>query len=105
MALQATFRKQPFDFGNLFAQLRAKKSTTVQTVICFKSRFKTLADAKKWVKEHKFKTTWKGRPPVEKETSWHFRQRDPADFIKDSFRTIKLATGVSAIIGKLKEGK
>lgn len=78
------------------------KQTEIQTVILSKSRFKTLADAKKWIKDHNFKVSHKGKQPDETSTSFRFRQRDPGDFQRGSFRTITLDRGVSAVIGRPK---
>jgi hypothetical protein len=38
----------------------------------------------------------------ETESSFRVRQRNPGDFVKDSFRTISFGPGISAVIGKLK---
>jgi DNA adenine methylase len=83
----------------------AQQATEVQTVILDKKKFKTEADAAKWVKDHKFKTEHGGKGVDETESSWRFRQRDPGDFQEGSFRTISLADGVKAVIGKPKQAK
>ena len=62
---------------------KGKKTTDVQTVI-FKKDNWTLDKAKKWLKDNKFKST----KVDETEDSFRFRQRNPGDFEKDSFRTI-----------------
>jgi hypothetical protein len=80
----------------------SKQTTIVQTLIFDKKHF-TLAEAKKWVKDHGFKIPNPGID--ETDTSYRFRQIQPNRFKKGSFRTIKLATGVSAVIGRLKEEK
>lgn len=82
---------------------KTTKQTEIQTVICSKTRFKTLAAAKKWVRDHDFKTSHEGKPPDETSTSFRFRQRDPGDFQAGSFRTITLDKGVSAVIGRPKQ--
>jgi DNA adenine methylase len=82
-----------------------QQATEVQTVILSKDKFKTLADARKWVKEHDFKTEHGGKGPDETEDSWRFRQRDPGDFKDGSFRTIALTDGVKAVIGRPKTTK
>lgn len=83
--------------------MKTTKQTEIQTVICSKKRFKTLAAAKKWIKDHDFKTSHNGKGPDETSTSYRFRQRDPGDFQSGSFRTITLDKGVSAVIGKPKK--
>lgn len=82
-----------------------KQATTIQTLILSKEVFKSLDAAKKWIKDHDFKTTHQGKGPDETETSYRFRQRDPGDFITGSFRTIQFqgTKGVQAVIGRLKE--
>lgn len=79
------------------------KQTEIQTVICSKTRFKTLAAAKRWIRDHNFKVSHEGKKPDETSTSFRFRQRDPGDFQTGSFRTIALDRGVSAVIGKPKK--
>ena len=79
------------------------KQTEIQTVILSKSRFKTSATAKKWIKDHNFKVSHEGKGPDETSTSYRFRQRDPGDFQAGSFRTISLDRGVSAVIGRPKK--
>lgn len=71
---------------------------TVQTLIFSKSGFKE-ADAVTWAQEHSFKV----EKVDETDDSYRIRQQDPALFIEDSFKTVALTDGVSAIMGKLKE--
>lgn len=73
--------------------------TTVQTLIFSKEKFETEASAKKWAKDHDFKF---GKVD-ETESSFRLRQRDPGDFRPRLLRTIDLADGVKAVIGRLKE--
>jgi hypothetical protein len=80
-----------------------KKQVVVQSVILSKTKFKSLAQARAWVKSHGFKTSHKGKGPDETDTSYRFRQRDPGDFAR--MRTKQLTEGVSAVVGPLKEGK
>jgi len=79
------------------------KATEIQTVICLKSRFKSLRDAIKWIRDHDFKVRHKGKAPDTTSTSFRFRQRDPGDFKKGTFRTIELDKGVKAVVGTPKE--
>ena len=80
------------------AKQAKRPSTTVQTIICSKARFKSRAAAAKWVRDHGFHTT----KVDETSTSYRFRQREPGAFTKGSLRTITLTNGVKAVIGKLK---
>lgn len=75
------------------------KQTQIQTLILSKEKFKTRADAKKWVVDHDFKST----KIDETSTSFRFRQKEPSDFIEGSFRTITITDGVSAVIGRPKK--
>lgn len=70
--------------------------TTIQTLIFSKDAF-TGAKAMAWAKEHGFASP-KGAD--ETEDSLRVRQRDPGAFQEDSFRTIELAPGVKAVIGR-----
>ncbi len=75
-----------------------QKQTEVQTLILSKEKFKTRADAKKWVDDHDFRSD----KIDETENSYRFRQKEPSDFIEGSFRTIEITDGVKAVIGKPK---
>ena len=68
--------------------------TSVQTLIMSKKEFKKASDARKWAKDHSFKTS----KTDETETSFRFRQFDPAECTKGSQRTILLTSGVSAVV-------
>ena len=76
-----------------------QEGTTVQTLILSKDRFGTAGEAKRWVRTHKFKA----KKIDETESSYRFRQRDPSEFRRGSFRTIEIAEGVKAVIGRLKD--
>jgi HK97 family phage portal protein len=79
-----------------------QQSTTVQSVIFSKSEGWTKVSAKKWAKDHGFKTG-----VDETGTSYRMRQREPSEFIEGSMRTIILQDKpkkiVKAVIGKLKK--
>jgi len=73
---------------------------TEQTVLFDRERW-TVQAARAWLKEH-------GKhfgQVVVKDARFHFRQRDPGDFRRGSFRTVALGegTGVQAVMGHLKE--
>jgi hypothetical protein len=74
-----------------------------QSVICFKTRFKSLAAAKRWIKDHGFKLTHRGKAADETSTSYRFRQRDPGDFKDGTLRTVRIDRGVCLVVGKLKK--
>jgi hypothetical protein len=73
--------------------------TTVQTLIMSKEQFATADDATAWATEHDFSAD----KIDETDESWRLRQRPPEDFDEDSLRTIELADGVQAVVGRLKE--
>ncbi len=75
-------------------------TTTVQTVILSKERFKSLMRAKEWVQGQR---GLKSGKVDETESSFRFRQRDPGDFKPGSFRTKKISEGVTIVIGRLKD--
>jgi len=85
------------DPGQKIAHLK-QQSTTVQTLIFDKEKF-TKQQAIDWAEEHDFKSDGVD----ETEDSYRIRQRDPDEFIEDSFRTIELDDGIKAVIGKLKD--
>jgi hypothetical protein len=78
----------------------------IQSIVVEKKEGLTIDKAKKKAVESG------ARPPIPKNlidetaTSFRFRQRNPSDFIKGSFRSFKIkGQGVTIIYGKLKEGK
>lgn len=82
------------------AQYLVKRvSTEIQTIICSKRRFRSVAEAAQWVREHGFAA---GKVD-ETEDSYRFRQREPEEFQPNSFRTITLTRGVQAVIGRPKK--
>lgn len=74
-----------------------QEGTTVQTLILDKERFASKGSASKWVRDHKFQAA----KVDEKADTFRYRQRDPGDFRRGSFRTIQIAEGVKAVIGRL----
>lgn len=75
----------------------AKQSMVVQSVIISKTVAKSKKEAVKKVPDG-FKTS----DIEETEQSWRFRQRDPDDFMPNSFRTKQIAPGVTLVLGKLR---
>lgn len=88
------------DVLDLLSLEKRQQSTTVQTLIFSKEKFKTSEAAQQWAKRHNFRSDKVDGT----EDSWRLRQRDPELFDDKSFRTIELTDGVKAVIGKLKEG-
>jgi len=75
----------------------AQEKTTIQTLIFSKDKF-TKQQAKKWAKNHGFKSS----NVDETSKSFRLRQKEPTEFKPDSFRTISLADGIKAVIGRPK---
>lgn len=73
--------------------------STIQTLIFSKEKF-TSAKAVEWAKEHGFKA---GKGADETEESFRVRERDPGRFQEGTFRTIELAPGIKAVIGRPKK--
>ena len=78
-----------------------RKSTEVQSVV-FKREDFTLKQAKKWLKSHGYKITFKGKNVDKKNKSqWRFRQTEPSKY--NDYRTKEMGnTGVSLVLGLLK---
>lgn len=74
-------------------------STVVHTLILDKEVFKTTAEAIEWVRTHCFST----EKIDETDDSFRILQIDPSAFVQDSFKTIEIRRGVSAVVGKLRE--
>lgn len=77
-----------------------KDTTIIQSILFDKEKF-TLEEAKKWLEKHNFKN----EKVDETDKYYRFRQREPDEFIPDSFRTIEITDGIKAIVGRLKEGQ
>jgi HK97 family phage portal protein len=78
--------------------LKAPEGFEIQTLIFSKEKFPKKEDAINWAKDNGFLVT---KEPDETADSWRIRQKDPDDFDAESFRTIELRDGVSAVIGKI----
>ena len=76
-----------------------RPATKVQTLIFDKEVYKTAEAARKWAKDHDFKSD----KVDETDTSFRLRQRNPGDFEPDSLKTITLDKGIKAVIGRLKK--
>jgi hypothetical protein len=75
-----------------------KNPMVVQTLILSKDKFSSSKVARKWVKDHGFKSS----KIDETSTSYRFRQIGPGSFDKNTFRTISITEGVKAVVGKKK---
>lgn len=75
--------------------IQMRQGLKVQTLILRKSAFESLSEARKWVREHNFKTS----KVDETSTSWRFRQFDPGRCQEGSFRSEKdfIKKGVTAV--------
>ena len=82
---------------SVWSYLFSRQSMIVQSLILAKEVF-TREQATRWITDHGYHV----RKVDETSTSYRFRQREPGDFKPRSFRTIKIETGVSAVVGKLK---
>jgi hypothetical protein len=69
------------------------EGTKVQTILMSRNKF-TLNKAKGWLKKHDYKAS-----VDTKKNYFRFRQVEPAEFEKDSFRTIAFTDGIKAVIG------
>lgn len=78
------------------------RKTDLQTIIVSKDRASTRKQAEKIADKHAKRAIYTSR---ETGRSWRFRQRPPGDFVKTSFRTVKVDPGVSLVFGTLKRGK
>jgi 8-oxo-dGTP pyrophosphatase MutT (NUDIX family) len=86
------------------AELRSKSTNdrtglVVQTLILDRATFNTLDEAKKWVTSHGFKIH---KEPDITAKSYRFRQEDPSRFVRGSFRTVLIRSGVQAVVARLK---
>ncbi len=70
--------------------------TVIQTIM-FKKQYWTLKRAKSWLKEHDY--TNSGVDETDK--YYRFRQIDPSEFDKSSFRTISFKPSVKAVVGSM----
>lgn len=98
--MRMILRKSEDDSGHELIELQAKKpSMVVQSLIFSKDKFKSASEAKRWAKDHGFKTD----KVDDTEGSYRLRQKDPEGFADKSFRTFKITDGVQAVGAKMKK--
>lgn len=73
-----------------------RQRTSVQSVVCSKSRFGSEAEAARWARDHDFRADKVDAT----DDSFRFRQFEPTRCKDDSFRTIEMDEGVKAVICK-----
>lgn len=95
------FETEPPEFAVRSEGKQERPATEVQTVILSKDEFPTREEAESWIRDHDFHA----EKVDETENSWRFRQFEPGECQGDSFRTIELTEGVSAVICRPKEGR
>lgn len=76
---------------------RYKAPMETQSVVLRKDRFRTIAKAKKWVREHGFSVSY---GVDSKPNTWRFRQEDPSLFHKSTFRNKYIDDGVYLVLAK-----
>ena len=81
---------------------KCQNSTVIQSLVLQKAKFKTIGAAQAWVEEHNYKLAHNNKKPNETSKSFRFDQAEPKKFKEPSFRSVDIAIGVKAIIGKLK---
>ncbi len=92
--IEKDFQKSWDEADQWVMKVFIQKQTDVQSVVLAKSRFKTVADASQWVKDHDFKTT-----KVDETTNtFRFRQFDPGLCREGTFRNKRITDGVLAVI-------
>jgi hypothetical protein len=84
---------EAFEKGGSFT--KCPVGTEVQTFIFSKEKFSN-ARVKAWIKEY---GKVEGGAVETNTMSRRVRQKDPSEFVKDSFRTIDIANGIKAVIG------
>lgn len=77
---------------------KAEDALSVQSLIFSKESFDS-ESALTWAKDHNFKS----ESAEDGGDSIRIGQRDKQDFVEDTFKTVALTDGVSAVMGKLKE--
>ncbi|MCE5281958.1 MAG: hypothetical protein LLG93_07625 [Deltaproteobacteria bacterium] len=81
--------------------LLERKASEIQTIILSKSAFRDSKAARAWARDHDF-----GSAKIDETgESFRLRQREPSEFSDRSFRTIDIAKGVKAVIGRPKGTK
>lgn len=75
----------------------ADQTTRVQSVIMDKEKF-TKREAIRWAKKHKLKSE-----ADEGVTVWRFRQHEPSEFQKGTFKSKKIKPGINLLLAKPKE--
>lgn len=78
------------------AEELAAGHTEIQTLIFAKAKYPSADEALAWCKSHDFSAG----TSRDTEDSFRIRQKPPEDFVSGSFRTIRIAEGISAVIGR-----
>tara|TARA_R110000824_G_scaffold238454_1_gene427245 strand:- start:868 stop:1101 length:234 start_codon:yes stop_codon:yes gene_type:complete len=73
----------------------------VQSII-FNKKNHTLKGVKKWLVDHKYKTSFYGKQIENTKNFYRARQKAPSRFEKKSYRMMKKRGGIEFVIGKLK---
>lgn len=83
----------------IFLDLLPILQMVVQSVI-FKKRYYTLPQAKMWLREQGYKTSFHGKPVHETLYTYRFRQAKPAreQKSKSPYKTLKVRPGISFVL-------
>lgn len=82
------------------ARRKVTGNTHIQSILFSKKNFHNTAQVKRKLQEME-----KHSKKIETKPTWNWiraRQENPKNFKTDTFRTIKLGTGIKAVIGKKK---
>lgn len=90
------------DGARLNPSATQRSGMIVQSLVLSRAKFSP-GEAERWVRAHGFKAAHRGKGPDATGASHRFRQRDPGEFEKGSFRTIRMADGVQAVVGRLRK--
>ncbi len=75
---------------------------TVQSVLLNKKHFGSRSKASAWIRKHDYRVSINPNPNKEDATHYRYRQIQPREFKPKTFRTKKINSYVSLIVGILK---
>lgn len=81
-------KKSPWDS-------KKRKGSKVQSILMNLNAFKSIKDARKWLKKNGYKYS----NVDASDKYWRFRQESPSKFKKGSFRTKELTKDIKIVVG------
>ena len=86
-------------FNDILKYFEKEEVVTTQAILLNRTIFQTEEEVIKWLKEHSKKYDNINKT----EQYWEARQRDPGNFVVETFKTYEIDEGIKLILGRWKE--